>query len=222
MTVESKPVVQQWARLRPATAPQFEDPYARLHPTQVKQLALLARIGWLLDTGRDTPDGASAREGTRIRRALAAEGLDADRLLSQREAVRRHRLQQSYNPAVDGLCVKLMGLVLPLAWDADNQFTQFLLAPEWGRCSHEPAPPRHQVIRVESPMPLSMDHLPCGRYRGVSELCLWVEGTLRVSASTHTIYRGDGMVRAESSYVIEPAAMTHPSPAELAALLKGP
>ena len=164
MTVESKPVVQQWARLRPATAPQFENPYARLHPTQVKQLALLARIGWLLDTGRDTPT-APGPGGTRIRRALAAEGLDADRLLSQREAVRRHRLQQSYNPAVDGLCVKLRAG--PTAGLGCGQSVHAVSARAGvGRCSHEPAPPRHQVIRVESPMPLSMDHLPCGRYRG--------------------------------------------------------
>jgi hypothetical protein len=213
------PVVQQWSDLFPVNAPQFADSYAHLSATQVNQLALLARIRWLLDTGRDSPDGVSAQEAQRIRQAFAAVGLDADGLLAQREGVRQRRIQQSYNAAVDGQPVKLMGIVLPLTWDRNNQFTQFLFASEWSHCSHEPPPPHHQVIYVESPTPILIDQVPHGVYQGMKELCLWVKGTLRFAASAHTVFRGDGMMRAEASYVIEPTAIAHPSAAELYALL---
>jgi len=200
----SKPeqVVHRWEALMPRTEARESDPYSLLSEADLRQLACLARVRWLLATGRDSQDGASAREEARIARAFAERGWDADWLLSQRELVRQHRVQRSYNPEVEGRDAELMGLVLPLDWNANGQFTRFLLTPELGECSHEPPPPHSQVVYIEARSPIELD--PDDPSTAPGALRLSVGGSLRFAASSHRAFLVDGMLRVDASYAIDP------------------
>lgn len=94
--------VHEWATLAPDASAARGHAYSLLSEDELRQLACLARARWLLRTGRDSPDGVSAREAARIERAFSEHGWDPDWLLAQREAVRRLRIEQSYNPSVEG------------------------------------------------------------------------------------------------------------------------
>ena len=192
------PAVRRWEMLMPGSAAGIEDAYSVLSEAELRQLACLARIRWLVATGRDAPCGSSAQEAARIEAAFAERGLDAKWLLSQREAVRENRVKRSFNPAVEGQRAELKGLVLPLDWNQERRFTRFLLTPALGVCSHEPPPPHNQVVYVESRTPIELGP------REVGELRLSVEGSLRFAASSHQAFRVDGMMRVDASYLIEP------------------
>jgi len=195
-------VIQHWDALMPAGERAAEDAYSCLSEMELRQLACLARIRWLLVTGRDAPDGVSAQEAARIVRDFAARGWDAEWLLAQRDAVRRNRIERSFNPAVEGRCAELTGLVLPLDWRSNGQFTRFLLTPELGECSHEPPPPHNQVIYIESPSPITV--MPDEAVGHGGELRLSVYGPIRFAASSHKAFLVDGLMRVDASYTIEP------------------
>lgn len=199
---ESGRVVQRWDALMPGSEPAADHAYSCLSEMELRQLACLARIRWLLATGRDAPDGVSAQEAARIVRDFAERGWDAEWLLAQRDAVRRNRIERSFNPAVEGRRAELTGLVLPLDWNANGRFTRFLLTPELRGCSHEPPPPHNQVVYIESPSPIT---IVSGDVAGNSgELRLSVSGSIRFAASSHKAFLVDGLMRVDASYTMEP------------------
>jgi len=208
-------VLQSWEDLLPSAVATSDDPYARLSEAQLRRLARCVRARWLVDTGRDSEEGASAREITGIRRTFAEEGEDVDWLLSQREKVREHRIRNSYNPAVVGKRVTLAGLVLPLEWDGRQQFNRFLLAPDLGKCSHEAPPIHNQVTYVEAPKRIGI--VPVDGLEIAGDPCFRVEGILRFAASSHNAFRVDGLMRVDASYAIEVTAILPASPAEIGA-----
>jgi len=199
---ESRQVVQRWDALMPGSESAADDAYSRLSEMELRQLACLARIRWLLATGRDAQDGVSAQEAARIVQAFAKRGWDAEWLLAQRDAVRRNRIERSFNPAVEGRRAELTGLVLPLDWSTNGRFTKFLLTPELGECSHEPPPPHNQVVYIESPSPIRVMPDEAAGHGG--ELRLSVYGSIRFAASSHKAFLVDGLMRVDASYTIEP------------------
>jgi Uncharacterized protein conserved in bacteria len=52
--------------------------------------------------------------------------------------------------ALDGKQVRLPGYVVPLDFNADSEYQNFLLVPYYGACLHTPPPPPNQIISVTS------------------------------------------------------------------------
>lgn len=221
ITAQKDSLLQPWDDLLPDRESQnFDDPYARLSPEQLKNLRWLNRINWLLETGKEEPNGDSAQRANHIRQAFTQDGIDADWLLSQREVIRQQRIQQAYNPRADGQSVKLLGLVLPLSWTQDRQVSEFLLAPSLPNCSHMPPPRSHQVACIQAIEPI--DIVAEERQQESTNLYLWVEGTLRFAVTNHNVYRVDGIMRIEAGYTIEPVAIAPAASQEIASLLGRP
>jgi hypothetical protein len=196
-------VLSYWDDLLPEHLEAPDHAYAQLSEEQLRRLARLARARWLVETGRDSPDGASATEILELSQAFEADGLDADRLLSQREEVRQRRVEQSRPRDIDGRLVTLGGLVLPLDWGTSDHVTRrFLFAPDLSECSHEPPPNHSQVAYIETSDPV--DLLPDDSQMVGGDPCIVVTGRVRFSAASSAAYRVDGMMRIDSSYVIEP------------------
>jgi hypothetical protein len=201
--VPNNPPLKHWDDLLPDPASEtFDDLYTRLSPQQLQKLRDLNRISWLLETGKEAADGVSAQRANQIRQAFAQAGLDADWLLSQREAIRQRRIQRAYNPRMEGQSVRLFGQVLPLELRPDRHITQFLLTPWLPNCSHVPPPPSHQVVLVEAIAPIEIE--AAEHDQSSTSLALWVEGTLRFAATNHAVYRIDGILQIGASYSVEP------------------
>lgn len=201
LVMEPESTVRTWNVLMPGGSPQEADVYSSLSEEELRQLACLARIHWLIETGRDAPNGVSAKEALRIEQYFSERGWDAKWLLAQRDEVRERRVQQSFNAEVDGRPAALSGLVLPLDWRSNGGFTRFLLTPELGACSHEPPPPHHQVVYVESPAPIDLGPEEIAENGG--ELRLSVNGAIHFDASSHHAFLVDGMMRVDASYIID-------------------
>jgi len=214
MTIATRSPLERWENLLPPQGDGFDDAYSPLSPEQITELALLARMVRLLETGKADAHGGMARHANQIRQAFARDGLDADWLLSQREAVRQNRIQRSRNASVDGRAARLLGAMLPLSWDGDHGVTEFLLTVALGKCSHMPPPPFNQVAHVIPGRPIDVTTL--GQQQGTSDPWVWVEGTIRYGISKHVAYRVDGMLHVEAAYSIEPKRITPASAVELA------
>jgi len=52
--------------------------------------------------------------------------------------------------------------------------------------------------------------------QGTPDPWVWVEGTIRYGVSSHCVFRGDGVVRIEAAYSIEPLRIVSASATELA------
>lgn len=208
----------EWKDLLPETVAYSTDSYAHLSEAQLRRLARYARALWLVETGRDSQDRVTAREIADIRRAFIDEGVDVDWLLSQREAVRDHRIPNSWNPAIVGHKVTLAGLVLPLEWDDTNQFRRFLLAADLGRCSHEAPPPvANQVAYVDVPREVDLSTL--GQDQAHGDPCFRVEGVIKFNAAVYQAFRVDGVLRVDASCAIEVTSVLPASTAEIGAFV---
>jgi len=215
VTTTREPLYERWEDLLPvAGAVAKDDPYAHLPDKQLADLAMLARMVRLLNEGKADAAGSMAREADRIRQVFADVGLDADWLLSQREIVRQDRIRRSLNPDVDGGTVRLLGIVAPLSHHGDAGVSEFLLSATLGKCSHVPPPPFNQVAQVRAAEPI--DVIALTKEQGTPDPWVWVEGTIRYGASSHLVYRGDGMLRVEAAYSIEPVRIVSANAAELA------
>ncbi len=140
-----------WAALPDPAAQNYDDPFRDLSPEQFDDLLFAIRL-----RGRLQQDVGSLEERrkwqellTETEDALAADQIDIDWLLSQREAVseRRSTANISGNPSLDGQTVTLMGFALPAPPDEDGHSVAYLV-PKAGMCSHLPPPPPNQMIRV--------------------------------------------------------------------------
>ncbi len=141
-----------WAALPDPAVQSYDDPFRDLTPEQFDDLLFAVRL-----RGRLQQDVGSAEERqkwqellTETEEALAADQIDIDWLLSQREVVisRRDRAATSGNPSLDGQTVTLMGFALPAPPDDDGQSVVYLV-PQPGMCSHLPPPAPNQMIRVK-------------------------------------------------------------------------
>jgi uncharacterized protein len=70
---------------------------------------------------------------------------------------------------LDGKTVRIPGFIVPLDFDPNDIFSDFLFVPYFGACIHTPPPPPNQIIYVTLDRP--------GVIRGIHRP-LWIEGVL--------------------------------------------
>jgi hypothetical protein len=131
-----------WDSLRPAAAP-ADNPFERLTAQQIDWITAIAQGRLMQARGGSVNAEAAARQA-----ALAAEGLDAEELLRQRDALiaQRRAAAQAPVPAVAGREVRLVGHLVPASADGST-VTDWLFVPWAAACSHT-ALPANQVVRI--------------------------------------------------------------------------
>ncbi|MEZ5938671.1 MAG: DUF3299 domain-containing protein [Hyphomonadaceae bacterium] len=88
----------------------------------------------------------------------------------------------TFNTVADlnGLKVRMPGFVVPIDFNADNAYAEFLLVPYQGACIHTPPPPPNQIVYVKADKPVEIPDI-WDAY--------WVEGVM--STNRHENDRGD-------------------------------
>ncbi len=140
-----------WADLPDPASQVFEDPYRDLSPEQFDDVLYVVRLRGKLQQDRGSEEERQRWQAvlTETEDALAADGIDVDWLLDQREVVaeRRRKAGTNGNPQFDGQTITLAGFAIPAPSDPDGRPVAYLV-PERGMCSHMPPPPPNQLIRV--------------------------------------------------------------------------
>ncbi len=70
---------------------------------------------------------------------------------------------------LDGMKVRLPGYVVPLNFNADDKYKEFLFVPQPGACLHTPPPPPNQIIYVTSEWAAEVEDI---------YFPFWIEGTM--------------------------------------------
>jgi len=70
---------------------------------------------------------------------------------------------------LDGKRIRVPGYVVPFDFNADQEYTEFLLVPYFGACLHTPPPPPNQIILVKAETAAKVGDI----YQP-----FWLEGTL--------------------------------------------
>ena len=221
--ISQQSTIKHWEELLPnqtQAESNFIDPFAQLTPEQLEDLAILSRIRWLIASNKAEPNGASIQEVKQIEETLTQEGIDVEWLLSKRETIRQQRIEQTTNKTLVGKSIKLSGVILPLYWNDQRLLTHFLLMPYLGQCSHFPPPPPNQVILVESAEPIDIQQLTANTKKSqYSFLWVSIEGKISLEATSHNVFRVDGMSWLESSYGVICHNITLCTPKEIAEVL---
>jgi len=134
-----------WADLLPKKPVVFDDPFEELSEAQLYDLAMVACIRYLIESGKDDAEGSSAAEEKQLVAKLEGEGIDVDWLMSQRERVaevRRYRAE-AVDDGIHRRNIRIPGYALPLTVE-EGRVTEFLLVPWVGACIHTPPPPPNQ------------------------------------------------------------------------------
>ncbi len=189
--------VLDWAELPDPSAQVFEDPYRDLSPEQFDDILYVVRL-----RGRLQQDSVSGEERqkwqallTETEDALAADGIDVDWLLDQREVVmeRRRKAGTNGNPQFDGQTITLVGFAIPAPSDPDGRPVAYLV-PERGMCSHMPPPPPNQMIRVR----LNGDWTPSYFHEPVR-----LTGVLTINPSVQNMMVVDGLMPMNATFQLE-------------------
>ena len=181
-----------WNSLRPASA-SADNPFERLSPQQTDWITEIVKGRLMQARGRPVGAEATARQMA-LSAALAAEGLDAEELLRQRDALiaQRRTAAQAPVPAVAGREVRLVGHLLPASADGST-VTDWLFVP-WGEtCSHT-TPPANQIVRIPA-----TDLADADRY-GSQPLVL--KGRIGVLEQESRLRLVDGELALRSAYVV--------------------
>lgn len=96
--------------------------------------------------------------------------------------------------ALDGQQIKLPGYIVPLDVTEEGRVTEFLFVPYFGACIHVPPPPSNQIVHVRSELGVLMDEL---------SQPFWIEGPLKVEASTSDMGSAGYQMEAEKIYPYE-------------------
>jgi len=96
--------------------------------------------------------------------------------------------------ALDGQQVRLPGYIVPLEVSEAGRVTEFLLVPYFGACIHVPPPPSNQIVYVTSKVGVKLDEL----YQPY-----WIEGAMKVEASTSELADAGYKMKADKIYVYE-------------------
>jgi len=197
-----------WHSLRPAAAP-ADNPFERLTPQQTEWITEIA-LGRLMQArGRPVSAEAAARQAA-LAATLAAEGLDAEQLLRQRDALiaQRRAAAQAPVPAVAGREVRLVGHLVPASADGAT-VTDWLFVPWAGACSHT-ALPANQIVRIPA-----KDLAEADRH-GTQPLVL--TGRIDVHEQESQLRLVDGELLLRSAYVVvHPKIHSQQAPALLSA-----
>lgn len=100
------------------------------------------------------------------------EPIDITALISEGSASDTMDQVGTFNVVEDlnGLNIRLPGYVVPLDFNSDNEYDEFLLVPYFGACLHTPPPPPNQIVYVKSNPAVKVESI----YDPV-----WVEGTMK-------------------------------------------
>jgi hypothetical protein len=151
-----------WQDLRPLPVEDVDDPFAAMPDEQIEMLRLLVRDHVLEARGFPITDDAR-RWRADLERRLAAQGVDADALLAQRDAIisGRRAAAEAGVASLGGHAIRLAGYLLPVAM-LDGRVIEFLLVPAPGACSHASLPPPNQLVRVRptQPQPATGPYVP--------------------------------------------------------------
>jgi len=188
-----------WGDLVDKAAQHYEDPYQSLSPNQLELLISIKQLRERFTSyARDAKGRSTIQQQLRTNEAkLAADGIDADWLISQRWTVakRRERAATAGNKELDGQVVIIAGFAIPAPADPDGTRVAYLV-PERGMCSHMPPPLSNQMIRLR---------LKKGWRPDRSHVPVRVRGMLRIAPSAHHIFMVDGRMPMRATFVIEEA-----------------
>jgi hypothetical protein len=186
-----------WADLRPPAAAE-DNPFAKMTDAQLEALRQVVLDRLMRQRGLQVSDALERATAERVAQ-LAAQGIDADAVLAQRDALiaRRRATDDTGVAALDGQAIRLGGYLLP-AELKDNQVIEFLLVPWVGACSHTPPPPANQSVRVRPAQPYALSRT----YEPV-----WVSGVLRLRPQEKSVFVVDGEMAVRSVYAIDDAAV---------------
>ena len=191
----------RFSDLADPAAREFDDPFQDMGPERLNDLKTVLRLEERL-TEQDLDGGTRQRlEVLQIdaRDRLAAHGHDIEALLAQRWIVARNRERARFatNPALEGAEVTLSGYLIPAGTDEDGLAIGYLF-PVVGTCSHTPAPPPNELVRL---------HFDPAQATRSIYLPVRVSGTLRAEPSDETILLLDGEVRMTSSWRLDAQAV---------------
>ena len=96
--------------------------------------------------------------------------------------------------SLDKAQVKLPGYIVPLDVTEEGRVTEFLFVPYFGACIHVPPPPSNQIVHVTTELGVQMDAL----YQP-----FWIEGPIRVEASSSELAEAGYSMAAEKIYPYE-------------------
>ena len=187
-----------WRDLRPLPGEDVDDPFAAMPDEQIEMLRLLVRAGVLEARGFPVTDDAR-RWRADLERKLAAQGVDADALLAQRDAIisGRRAAAEAGVASLDGQDIRLAGYLLPVAI-LGGRVIEFLLVPAPGACSHASQPPPNQLVRVRpaQPQPATGPYAPAS-----------IRGTLHLRLEERSVHAIDGEITVTSTYAIDDATI---------------
>ena len=195
LRADSAPLEITWDHLIPKEEEPFDDPFLELTEDQLLDLGMIARIRFLLETEKISPDGPDAKEEKELLAKLTEQGVDVDYLISQRErvAAERRKRAEAVDSGIDGKLIKLPGYMLPLDRD-ESGVTEFLLVPWVGACIHTPPPPPNQMVHVSVPGGTPDQ----GRFAAV-----WIEGEIVLKPDTYQLFLVDGTRDINVAYTME-------------------
>jgi hypothetical protein len=164
---------------------EFEDPFEKLTPDQLENLATVARVRQAEAAGKKAGE-ATLREAVGAEATLVKEGVDIDGLLAKRVEIRdlRKKRATSVVGELDGTTIRMPGFVLPIEY-AGTKVTEFLLVPWVGACIHTPPPPPNQIVHVV------VDE-GSARESGSMFEPVWVTGDMFTKATVRNLYLNDG------------------------------
>lgn len=175
----------------------FEDPFRDMGFEMLEELRTVVRLKQRL-AGEDVEAETRLRLEHRLaeaREVLQANGHDIEALLAQRWVVAKNRKQAviATNPELEGAEVTIVGFFIPAA-TSEIGTTIGYLVPEVGMCSHMPAPPPNQLVRVElaAPSPVKSPYV-----------AVQVSGQLQPQPSDEAIHILDGEVRMVSMWQLK-------------------
>ena len=175
----------------------YDDPFRDMGFDMLGELRTIVRLEQRL-SGEDVDVETRSRLELRLseaRAVLKAKGHDIEALLAQRWVVARKRKQALYatNPELEGADVAIVGFLIS-AGTGENGKPMGYLVPEVGMCSHMPAPPPNQLVRIELPAPPPVK----SPYVAVK-----VSGQLDPQPSDKTIHILDGKIRMISMWQLK-------------------
>jgi hypothetical protein len=195
--------VLDWRDLAPDVAVE-DNPFAPLSDSQIDQLRRLALSRLLVQRLGHRSDEVATHE-RQIISTLTQQGIDAEALLAQREALmaERRARAEALRPSVDGQALQLVGYLVPIVADSSS-VRDFLLVPWAGACSHMPPPAANQLLRVQLP---EGEPDPSLMQRAVR-----VAGTVRMRPQWQQVSMVDGVLTVASGYAVDNASITLTGP----------
>ena len=179
----------------------FVDPYLEMGPERLNDLRTVVRIDARLEAEL-SPEVRQRLEARRdaARQSLTGSGFDINELLTQRWKVaeKRRRALIATNPVLEGAEVEITGYLIPTESSADGRAIGYLV-PVVGMCSHIPAPPPNELVRV---------HYDSAVMKETMYMPVRVSGTLRTENNDETIHLLDGNVRMFSLWRLDTLSVT--------------